>query len=246
MVDDRPCPEGWRGAIGGAPPLLTIHGPIADPSCRRCFGGRARGGDTKSMTSGPSRPRFAFGCCLGLPCALAPSTLSRALAPTTPATPGDTPDRALAATSAPLGLPCALAPTTLHCALAPDTPGDTPDRAPAATPSDTPDRALALPLAASTPLGSPCACTAACALALPPATSAPLGLPCALAPTTLHCATPTAAFAPLLTLASLLATPALLGLPCALVLPPFALALTIPALAADAARCLSPLAAVAP
>ena len=115
-MDDRPCPEGWRGAIGGAPPLLTIHGPIADPSCRRCFGGHARGGDTKSMTSGPSRPRFAFGCCLGLPCALAPSTLSRALAPTTPATPGDTPDRALAATSAPLGLPCALAPTTLHYA----------------------------------------------------------------------------------------------------------------------------------
>ena len=209
-MDDRPCPEGWRGAIGRAPPLLTIHGTIADPSCRHCFGGRARGGDTKSMTSGPSRPRFAFGCCLGLPCALAPSTLSRALAPTTPATPGDTPDRALAA-----------------------------------TPSDTPDRALALPLAASTPLGSPCACTAACTLALPPATSAPLGLPCALAPTTLHCATPTAAFAPLLTLASPLATPALLGLPCALVLPPCALALTIPALAADAARCLSPLAAVA-
>ena len=136
------APRAGGAPLGGHPPLLTIHGLIADPSCHRCFGGRSRGGDTKSMTSGPSRPRFAFGCCLGLPCALAPSTLSRALAPTTPATPGDTPDRALAATSAPLGLPCALAPTTLHCALAPSTPGDTPDRAPAATPSDTPDRAL--------------------------------------------------------------------------------------------------------
>ena len=59
--------------------MLTIHGPIADPSCRRCFGGRTRGGDTKSMTSSSSRPLFAL-----LPCALAPTTLRCALAPTTP------------------------------------------------------------------------------------------------------------------------------------------------------------------
>ena len=156
---------------------------------------------------------------LGLPCctlapisfAAAVTTLPCAPAPTTPAACAlvpTAPDRApptllmllvctaacaLApppATSAPLGLPCALAPTTLHCALAPAIPGDTPDRAP-------PTLLMLL------------VCTAACALALPPATSAPLGLPCALAPTTLHCATPTGApapppapFAPLLALVS--------------------------------------------
>ena len=158
--------EGRQG--GGAPPLLTIHGPIAVPSCRRCFGGRTRGGDTKSMTSGPSRPRFVFGCCLGLPCTLASTTLPCALAPTIPAACDRVPPALLillVCTSAPfaplcalgccLGLPCALAPTTLPCALAPTTPAAT-----------------------SAPLELPCVTTpAACDLAF----GCCLRLPCALA-----------------------------------------------------------------